>query len=175
MWLKQILVLIVLTMALMGGVLLKQNQLHKPEEQVLAVDELPDFLFPDVSGNNQSIKQWPDRVLVINFWATWCPPCIDELPDFNQLQAQYLNSGVQFVGVALDEVKDVQKAVASFKITYPQFVAGDEGINLSKRLGNQTGAVPFTIIVDAQGRVVQRHAGLYEHSQLAVDIDKLIH
>lgn len=175
MWLKQILVVILLIMALTSGVLLKQNQLHKPEEQQPAGYDLPDFQFPDVSGHLQSIKQWPDRVLVINFWATWCPPCLDELPDFNQLQAQYQNSGVQFVGVALDEVKDVQTAVASFKITYPQLIAGDTGINLSKRLGNQSGAVPFTIVVDAQGRVVQRHAGLYEHSQLAADIDKLIH
>lgn len=175
MWLKRILILIVLFMALMAGILVKRDQLPQSEIQQSASSNLPDFQFPDVNGHSQSIKQWPNQVLVINFWATWCPPCLDELPDFNRLQLQYQDSGVQFVGVALDEAKDVQAAIVRYAIVYPQLIAGDAGINLSKSLGNHSGAVPFTIIVDAQGRVVQRHPGLYEHSELVAEIGKLIH
>ena len=175
MWLKRMMVLLLLLVALLAGVWVKHHQLSHTEFQPSGSVYLPDFIFPDVNGHSQSIKQWPNQVLVINFWATWCPPCLDELPDFNRLQLQYQDSGVQFIGVALDEAQAVSAAITRFNIVYPQFIAGDAGINLSKSLGNDSGAVPFTILVDAQGRVIQRHPGLYEHSELVADIDKLVH
>ena len=173
-WLKRMMILILLFMALLGGVLAKRLQLPQADLQQNAVSDLPDFEFPDVSGHLQSIKQWRNQVLVINFWATWCPPCLDELPDFNRLQLKYQDSGVQFIGVALDDARAVSDAVAHFNIVYPQLIAGDAGINLSKHLGNHLGAVPFTLVVDTQGRVIQRHPGIYESGELVAEIEKLI-
>ena len=174
MWHKRILIMMLLVTALVAGVLLRRNQLHQTESHQIAVSDLPDFQFPDVTGKPQSIKQWHNKVLVINFWATWCPPCLEELPEFNRLQVQFQSSDVQFIGVALDEVNEVQTLTARLEIVYPQLIAGDSGIKLSRELGNHLNALPFTILVDQQGHIYQRHAGSYNSSELQAEIAQLL-
>ena len=73
---------------------------------------LPDINFPDVSGNFHSISEWRGKILIINFWATWCPPCLKEIPEFIALQEQYSDIGLQFIGIAIDDQDSVQEYLA---------------------------------------------------------------
>ena len=116
-----------------------------------------EFSLPDTAGRMQAVSQWRGKVLVINFWATWCPPCLQELPEFIRLQNEYGPRGLQFIGVAIDEPQPVSDFALRLGVNYPMLLAGDTGIGLSQRLGNVLSAVPFTVIVN--------RAGLAEHVQ----------
>jgi thiol-disulfide isomerase/thioredoxin len=118
-----------------------------------------DFSFPDTSDKLQAIGQWRGKILVINFWATWCPPCLTEIPEFIKLQAEYRDNGLQFVGVAIEDQQPVQDYLKGIDINYPVLIAGDAGISLTQQLGNIIGAVPFTVVVDQAGSIVFRQPG----------------
>lgn len=143
--------------ALMAGVL-AQQALHPEVESTEATKPL-DFSFPDVSDKPQAISQWRGKVLVINFWATWCPPCLAEIPEFIRLQSEYQARGLQFIGVAIEDKQEVLDYLKSIPINYPILIAGDAGIGLSRQLGNIIDAVPFTVVVDQAGAIVYRQPG----------------
>lgn len=104
---------------------------------------------PDMAGHEQSMAQWRDRPLVINFWATWCPPCVKEMPDLNRLAIQH--PGAQFLGIAIDTASNVTEFVKKIPVFYPIFVAGLGGVSLVRALGNAAGGLPFTVLVRSQG------------------------
>ncbi|TAK62459.1 TlpA disulfide reductase family protein [Methylobacter sp.] len=137
-----------------------------PSPENTAPSALPGFNLPDLSGQQHNISEWQGKVLVINFWATWCSPCRKEIPDFIALQEQYANNGLQFIGIALEDKEPVAKYSAESKINYPILLGGDNGIALSQQLGNSAGAVPFTLIVNRQGQIVHRHPGELSKEQL---------
>ncbi len=121
------------------------------------INVLPEFNLPDLSGRQHNISEWRGKIIVINFWATWCPPCRKEIPDFVALQQQYADQGVQFIGIALEDKEPVAEYAAATQINYPILLGGDNGIALAKQLGNSVGAVPYTLIVDRQGQIIHRH------------------
>lgn len=127
---------------------------------------LPEFSLPDLSGKQHSIKEWQGKVLVINFWATWCPPCLKEMPEFEAMQNEFSNRGLQFIGIALDDADPVKEFIASNKITYPILLGEDQGTKLAHDLGNIVNTVPFTVIVDKKGLVVKSHMGELIREQL---------
>jgi len=113
----------------------------------------PEFAAPDVDGQLRNIKEWDDDVIVLNFWATWCPPCLKEIPEFIELQAAYSNQGVQFIGLAIDDENAVRQYVEEVGMNYPSLVVDIDGINLAKRYGNDIGALPYTVIIDRDGEI----------------------
>ncbi|HOX88147.1 MAG TPA: redoxin family protein [Burkholderiaceae bacterium] len=127
--------------------------------------------FPDVMGQEQALAQWKGRVLVVNFWATWCPPCVKEMPDLQTVAQEYRERGVTVIGLAIDN----PKAVAAFReqhgITLPLLVAGAGGSELGRQLGNQAGALPYTILIDRKGRIVQSRMGQVDAAQLRLWLD----
>lgn len=127
--------------------------------------------FPDVMGQEQALAQWKGRLLVVNFWATWCPPCVKEMPDLQAVSQEYRERGVTVVGLAIDNAK----AVAAFReqhgITLPLLVAGAGGSELGRLLGNQAGALPYTILIDRKGRIVQSRMGQVDAAQLRLWLD----
>ncbi len=118
-----------------------------------------EFSFPDVSDKVQPVSQWRGKVLVINFWATWCPPCLKEIPEFIKLQAEYQDRGLQFVGIAIEDKQSVLEYLQRIAVNYPILIADDAGIGLSQQLGNVIGAVPFTVVVNQAGQIVYRQPG----------------
>jgi len=126
----------------------------------------PDFTLPDVDGAARSVSEWDGRLLFINFWATWCPPCLEEIPGFVRLQQEFGAGGVQFLGVAIDSVENVRAFAAEHAMNYPSLIARMEGIELTKRFGNRIGALPYTVVVGRDGNVLAMHHGVLDEKQI---------
>ena len=114
----------------------------------------PDFTLADLNGQSRTIKEWDGKVIAVNFWATWCPPCKREIPSFNTLQRELGAQGLQFVGVAIDDPGAVASYVKNAVIGYPVLI-GDEShtIAVAEQYGNATGVLPYTVIIDRNGRI----------------------
>jgi len=168
---KTALIIIAAIIALSLGVTARHlfSSAEKP-----GVSALPGFTLPDLSGQQRNIAEWQGKVLVINFWATWCPPCLKEIPGFVALQEQYADQGVQFIGIALEDKEPVAKYAAENKINYPILLGGDNGVTLAHQLGNSVDAVPYTLIVDRQGQIINRHPGEFSKEQILEIIAPLL-
>ena len=119
----------------------------------------PDFSLPDLDGVLRDASEWNGRVLAINFWATWCPPCRKEIPEFVALQEKYGERGLQFIGIALEDPESVRPFVADMGMNYPVLTGQTEVIRVAEAYGNLIGALPFTAIVDRAGVVRFLKAG----------------
>jgi len=113
----------------------------------------PEFSLPDQEGVTHKLSKWDGKVLIINFWATWCPPCRKETPAFVELQDQYGKQGLQFIGVAIDEKDKVEDFADTYGVNYPMLLGDLDAINVSKAYGNRFGSLPYTVIVDRQGKI----------------------
>jgi thiol-disulfide isomerase/thioredoxin len=143
----------------------------RPPEQLAAASEVsPAVLlttrFSDPGGQPRTLGQFQGEVVVVNFWATWCAPCREEMPGFSRLQARWAGRGVRFVGLSDEEPAKVARFAGEMKVAYPLWVGGTEVMELSRRLGNRLGVLPHTAILDGQGRVVQSRIGLYPEADL---------
>jgi thiol-disulfide isomerase/thioredoxin len=142
---------------------------QKDAAQVLLASTLE-----DTGGAPQSIAQWKGKVLVVNFWATWCPPCLKEIPEFIALQNRYGAKGVQFVGIAIDQKDRVIAYMAQVGMNYPVLMAEKEGITLARDAGNRLGGLPFTVIIDKQGRTARVELGVLNEQKLVPVLDGLL-
>jgi thiol-disulfide isomerase/thioredoxin len=115
--------------------------------------------FTDLDGKPQSLGQWQKKLLVINFWATWCAPCKEEMPIFAKLQQSFASNGVQFVGIAADSRQNVANFVQKTPFAYPLYPDESGAIDFSKRLGNRLGLLPHTVVVAPGGEVVYAKLG----------------
>lgn len=113
----------------------------------------PDFTLLDVNGQQRNVSEWKGKVLVLNFWATWCPPCLEEIPHFIKLQEQYGHQGLQFVGIALESADEVVGFASEQGINYPLLVGEQEVIKLAGKFGNHNGGLPYTVIMDREGNI----------------------
>lgn len=149
-------------LALAGGVVLFQREPSVPRDgsAVLAM------VLPDVDGREQALAQWRGKVLVVNFWATWCAPCREEMPHFIAAQARDGANGVQFVGIAVDQADKVRDFAKEIGLNYPALIGGFGAIELSKALGNDLAALPFTIVLDRAGSVVHTRLGPMKAQEL---------
>lgn len=107
----------------------------------------------DSNAQPQAIAQWQGKTLVINFWASWCPPCREEMPEFSRLQSKYSGKGVQFVGIALDTAENVNRFSQQQAVNYPLLIGGAQGTELSRQLGNDRLALPYTVVLGPAGDV----------------------
>ena len=127
----------------------------------------------DQSGKSQQMAQWKDKILVINFWATWCAPCVDEMPELVELQGEIGAAGKQVIGIGIDSPSNVAEFARKHRITYPLYVAGVEGTSLARRFGNASGGLPFTVIVDRKGQIHKAYLGRLKMDELRKDLKAL--
>ena len=121
--------------------------------------ELPAFAYPDLEGVSRSSEEWLGQVLIINFWATWCPPCLREIPDFIEFQERHGARGLQFVGIAIDSEQDVADYARRVGVNYPILLGETDAIALSQSLGNRFSGLPFSAVFDRKGKLVHTQAG----------------
>jgi len=129
---------------------------------------------PDTKGHEQPLAQWKGKVLVVNFWATWCVPCREEMPEFVRAQKEFGNQGLQFVGIAIDQPDKIDAFAAELGLNYPALVGGYGAIELSKVMGNRLGALPFTVIVNRAGTVAHTQLGPLKETQLQAILHQLL-
>ena len=108
---------------------------------------------PDTKGTLQALEQWRGKVLVVNFWATWCPPCLREIPDFAKVSRRFTGAPVQFVGISIDKPDNVRKFATELQVPYPLLIAPLQTLEITAALGNTAQALPFTAIFDQRGEV----------------------
>lgn len=130
--------------------------------------------FPDLDGKIQPLKQWQGKILVLNFWAPWCPPCRAEIPDFIKLQDQYRAQDVIFVGLALDQKDKVQAFTDEMGINYPILLGESDATELGKLAGNRLGGLPFTAIFAKNGSIVSTVSGELKREQLESTLKSLL-
>ncbi|MGH8679650.1 MAG: TlpA family protein disulfide reductase [Burkholderiales bacterium] len=149
---------VVAAAALATGFLLSPTRPAPADSQALLQASLP-----DLEGNSQRLARWQGKVMVVNFWATWCQPCLEEIPQFVRMQRQLGSRGLQFIGIAVDRPDSVKAFVTAHGVNYPVLIGGVEAIGISRQAGNTVGGLPYTLVVDRFGRIVSQHqAGLTE-------------
>ncbi|MFZ6726777.1 TlpA family protein disulfide reductase [Undibacterium sp. MH2W] len=127
---------------------------------------------PDSTGKPQALSQWQHHFLVVNFWATWCGPCVQEMPELSALQKELQSKSVQIIGLGIDSPSNIAEFTKKYNISYPIYVAGMDGSELTRQLGNQAGGLPFTVLINADGKVVKNYLGRLKMDQLRADIAK---
>lgn len=125
---------------------------------------------PDLAGKPQALAQWGGRLLLVNFWATWCEPCRDEIPVLLRAQQKYAQKNLQTVGIAIDSADKVSEFSTKYGISYPVLIGGLESIELVRQLGNRAGALPFTVLVSPNGGVLSSHLGALSDQSLATTL-----
>ena len=131
-----------------------------------SIDRLFASSLNDTNGKAQAFAQWKGKTLVVNFWATWCPPCREEMPAFSQLQTKYAANGIQFVGIALDSLDNVRDFSRQFPVTYPLLLGEATATDLARQLGDAQLALPYTLVLSPDGEVRLRQLGRLSELEL---------
>jgi thiol-disulfide isomerase/thioredoxin len=132
-----------------------------------AADDFWALELPTPSGASLAMKALQGRPLVVNFWASWCPPCIKEMPDLDRFAKDFAGQGWQVLGIAIDQAEPVQRFLKETPVSFPIVLAGNEGLSWVRRLGNPAGGLPFSVQMDANGRIARRKLGATTFDELA--------
>jgi thiol-disulfide isomerase/thioredoxin len=169
-------ILIIVPIAILFGVIgvyfgLKSHAPAQPADS--AVTALLAQTLPDVDGKSQAFSQWAGRPMVVNFWATWCAPCVQEMPELSALQAELAPRKIQILGIGIDSPSNIAEFSHKYKISYPLYVAGMGGTELSRQFGNKTGSLPFTVLIGADGKIRKQYLGRLKFDELRRDLKEL--
>jgi thiol-disulfide isomerase/thioredoxin len=152
---------------LLGPILLRSaDRPDGGEGSAAANSALRSAKLVDLAGRSRTLNEWQGRILVCNFWATWCAPCREEIPLLMAARQKYGAKGVEIVGIAIDNATKVRDYSSSFNISYPILLAEADGLELMRRLGNGAGGLPYTVITDREGSVVHRRLGAFHQGDL---------
>lgn len=154
-----------------GVQLWRQSDGPAPEAAVAAVRAAR---LPDLEGTPRALDDWRGKVVIANYWATWCVPCREEMPIFVKLQRKYGDRGLIFVGIAIDRQVKAAAFAKEIGINYPILIGGLGDIEATKDIGNKVSALPFTLVFDREGRLVKRHLGGIKESELEAIIAELL-
>ncbi len=137
--------------------------------------QMIDFTLADLDDKKHSLAQWRGKVIVLNFWATWCPPCREEIPLFIAMQKQYAANGLQVIGVAVDNKTAVMVYRQSTNINYPLLLGDEDQImQIMARYGNRMGSLPYTVIMDREGQFAVRKLGAFSRDELKYVLEPLL-
>ncbi|MEJ7805218.1 MAG: TlpA disulfide reductase family protein [Telluria sp.] len=127
----------------------------------------------DASGTRHALGRWKGKPLVVNFWAPWCAPCVQEMPELSQLAVDNAVKGINVIGIGIDSPTNIAEFASKLKIAYPLYVAGMSGTDLSRQFGNSNGGLPYTVLIGADGKVVKTYLGKLKFDELKADLAKL--
>lgn len=129
---------------------------------------------PDENGKPQALSQWKGKIIVLNFWATWCPPCREEMPELSALNTEYQDKNVIVIGIALDEIGLIKEFNAENNMSYPLLAAEETGGQLGFNLGNDKSALPYTVIIKPDGTIANTYFGRITKPLLEETLIKLL-
>ncbi len=157
--------------------LLYYNHHQKPHSSFPDINTFP---LADEQGQIHYLSEWQGKVILINFWATWCPPCLTEIPDLIKFQNQYQQQGVQVIGIAMDTAENVQKfrqsdhIPSAKQINYPILINEIQAMMIMKNYGNPSIALPYSIILDKSGNIHTTHLGILNYAKMQKNIKPLL-
>jgi peroxiredoxin len=129
--------------------------------------------YPDLEGRMRRLLDWRGKVLLCNFWATWCAPCREEVPILVAAKLEWAAYGLEVVGIGIDSADKIREFSITHKINYPVLVADASALGLVRKLGNPAGGLPYTVVLDATGSVVRRHLGAFSGPDLRKALESL--
>lgn len=138
----------------------------KAKSEAYSTESFFDTKLQLATGAVESLNRYQGKTIIVNFWATWCPPCREEMPDLSVVHEQYQDSNVVVLGLAIDEMEAVKTFQADTPVSYPLLIAEEEGMPLSAQLGNRKGVLPYTAIINNTGRVAQTFYGKVDQKML---------
>ena len=127
----------------------------------------------DAAGKPQALSQWKGKALVVNFWAPWCAPCVQEMPELAELAKELAGKNISVIGIGIDSPTNIAQFADKFKISYPLYVAGMSGTDLSRQFGNSAGGLPYTVLIGADGQVKKTYLGRLKFDELSADLATL--
>jgi len=145
-----------------------------PRTENLIGLQRPDFTLSDTSGAPVSAADFDGKVWLLNFWATWCTPCVEEMPMLSRLQQDYGQRGVRIVGVALDDAEKAREFALELALEYPVLVGLTDVMLVGRRYGNSAGMLPYSVLVDASGTIRWTHLGALKREDLEKQLDSLL-
>ena len=125
-------------------------------------------------GKSANIDDWRGKVLVVNFWASWCPPCVEEMPTLDKIAQEYASKNVLIVGIGIDSPSNIRQFLEKTPVSYPIMIGGLDGSALAKQMGNAQGALPYTVIINPKGKSVFTKLGKISEEELKKAINSAI-
>lgn len=139
----------------------------------ISVAALSELALTGTNGQPQDLRQWRGKILIINYWATWCQPCREEMPGFSRLQEKFRDNGVQFVGISTDEADKIVDFQKSTPVNYPLLIGNMAVMASSANLGNTRQGLPFTAVFDRRGDLVMTKLGRWSEADLEPKLAEL--
>jgi len=136
-----------------------------------AGERRPDFTLPDLDGEPRQIDEWDGDLVLLNFWATWCPPCKKEMPLFQDTWEAHADDGFTIVAVAVDEQTATEHFVADFGLGFPILIGQEDAMEIGREYGNRIGALPYSVLIDRDGTILETHRGEVEPEDLEAWLD----
>jgi thiol-disulfide isomerase/thioredoxin len=147
--------------------MLTARLVNDPGRRLAAVERAPaDFTLPDPDGRVRRLSEWRGRHVLLNFWATWCPPCRHELPLLAASQKRYGTERLQVLGISLDDAKVLKTYLATSPTGFQTLVGDNEALPLMASYGHPRGSIPFSVLLGPDGKVLARKAGAFSQTEL---------
>lgn len=162
--------IIVAVVAAVAGAVAANFALAPKQASDQAVETLFQAKLPDPSGTELDLSKFRGKTLVVNFWAPWCGPCVEEMPELTALHAEYAQRNVEFIGIGIDSAANIQEFLKKVPVRYPLAVAGFAGTELAKSFGNAQGGLPYTVVITPGGDVKYRKMGRVHADELRKEL-----
>jgi thiol-disulfide isomerase/thioredoxin len=121
---------------------------------------------PDADGIERPLRTWQGKMLVVNFWATWCAPCVEEMPELQKFADEFASRNVAVIGIGVDEADKIRDFRREHGLRIPLLAAGFDGMDIARRLGNPEPVLPYTALVTPDGQLVEEHSGRIQPPEL---------
>lgn len=162
--------IIVAVLAAVAGAVAANFALAPKQASDQAVESLFQAKMPDPTGNELDLSKFRGKTLVVNFWAPWCGPCVEEMPELTALHGEYAQKNVEFIGIGIDSAGNIQEFLKKIPVKYPLAVAGFTGTELAKSFGNAQGGLPYTVVITPDGNVKYRKMGRVHADELRKEL-----
>ena len=168
------LILIAGALAAVLGMGLSSYKYRTEKASDTAIEELLTRELRSPGGKMHQTSDWRGKILIINYWASWCPPCVEEMPELVRSQTKYAAKNVLFVGIGVDSPPNIREFLSKTPVNYPIVLGGLEGSNWAKSMGNPSSGLPFTVIVNEKGTIIKSKLGKITEDELSSWIDSAI-